>query len=523
MFFACLPVWSVEQYFNQDGSPHLYNAYIIQELLRSNPAFTEIYSINPAPLPNLSGHYLLAFLLFFFSPAVVTKIIVTLTFAGLVAAVVWLRTQVCGREDLNISAMLGAALAFNWMWFLGFYNFIIGVIGFAFTLGLYWRWREQLDLRRCLVLAGLLIVVFFSHLISFAMLAGSLLLLSVFVAPAKLKQTVARTAAIILPVLPLIVWYKLLSQKGGGLSPVWEYLANPAAISNWVMHLQTADPFQLLSRKAFPFFNGTSVAFTVFSPFLWIFLALLCLSLITLYRRRADGVFSRQSLPFLLIFFSSVIFWIFAPDNFGKAHGSFLRERVLLCGLICFVPLFRAENSRFFKGAAMACLGFVIVFQTAVLWQYARNADQSGREFLAGQAAVGNGDSLGSIILIEDGCRYKSSPLANLPVLYGIGKDTRMWDNYELGFYLFPTVAKNAADSRFIYDFREAATFDLCDPNERLDEKFARLDSILDSNNDKITVMLVWGDNERVSPLLKKWYEEQPFFQSGRVRLFRHR
>ena len=138
--FACLPVWSVERFLNQDGSPHIYNAYIVLELFKHNPAFTEIYSLNSAPLPNLSGHYLLTLLLIFFSPFVVTKIMVSLTFAGLTAAIAWLRMQVCGPDaDLKMSVLLGAALAFNWMWLLGFYNFIIGVIGFAFALGLYWR------------------------------------------------------------------------------------------------------------------------------------------------------------------------------------------------------------------------------------------------------------------------------------------------------------------------------------------------------------------------------------------------
>jgi hypothetical protein len=75
--FACLPIWAVDDFVNQDGSPHLYNAYLIVELLRGNPAFTEIYALNSAPIPNLTGHYLLALFLLVFTPPVVTKIMVT--------------------------------------------------------------------------------------------------------------------------------------------------------------------------------------------------------------------------------------------------------------------------------------------------------------------------------------------------------------------------------------------------------------------------------------------------------------
>jgi hypothetical protein len=41
--------------------------------------------------------------------------------------------------------------------------------------------------------------------------------------------------------------------------------------------------------------------------------------------------------------------------------------------------------------------------------------------------------------------------------------------------------------------------------------------------HDKIKVMLVWNGDERVSDILHVWFEEKPFFQSGRVALFRHR
>ncbi len=328
--FACLPIWAVDDFINQDGSPHLYNAYLIVELLRGNPAFTEIYALNSAPIPNLTGHYLLAFFLLVFTPPVVTKIMVTLTFAGLAAAIGWLRFQTIGREGLPTAFLIGAVLAFNWMWFLGFYNFIIGVIGFAFTLGLYWRWRETLDWRRGLILSALFIFVFFSHLISFAMLVGSVSVIAASVAPPNLKRALIWTGAAMLPVLPFVVGYKLTTEAGGAASPVWRYLENPLSPSNWFLRLQAADPFQLLTRKGFPFVTDSSHLFAVFSPFLWLVVALLCLTAATRFFNRRKEFLTRQSLPFVFVTAGSILFWIFAPDDFGKSHGSFLRERVLL-------------------------------------------------------------------------------------------------------------------------------------------------------------------------------------------------
>lgn len=525
--FCCFPIFWVDIYINQDGAPHLYNAYIILQLLKDNPSFIDLYALNAIPIPNLSGHWLLALLLMFFSPFLVNKILAAFCFAGFVAAAGWLRFQVAGREGINTALILSTALSFNWMWFLGFYNFIIGVIGFTFALGLYWRWRENLNFKRALTLSILIIFVFLSHLISFGMLFSSLFLLSVFVSNKKLKSSFVWTCVAFLPVLPFIIVYKLATETGGHISPVWRYLDNPLSITNWVLQLQAADPFQMLSRKAFPFVGFDSSLFAIFSSSLWLFVALFCLSLLAWFSSQKREFLSKQYLPFTILTISSVFFWIFAPDDFGKSHGSFLRERVLLCGLICFIPLFKT----FTKSKSLAllsliskiCLVFIIIFQTAVLWEYALNADKLGREYLSGKNEIKDSDTFASVILIENGCRYKSSPLTNINLLYGFGKNTVIWDNYELGYYLFPVVAVNSADKRFIYDFRESNAFELCDKNEKFEEKLFKLNSILDSNNEKIQVMLVWNEDLRVQSILNKWYEDKPFFQNGRVKLFRHK
>ena len=524
IFFACLPIWSVENYFNQDGSPHLYNAYILLELFKGNPAFTQVFEFNSFSIPNSSGHYLLTLLLLFFSPNTVTKIMATVLFTTFVAAVGWLRKQVVEDEssDFLISLLIGAALSFNWMWFLGFYNFIIGVIGFTFTLGLYWRWREHLSFFRSVVLSVLLIVVFFSHLISFGMLIGSIFCIAFFTNPANRKKTLLWTIATVLPVIPLITGYKITADQGGQISPIWRYLHNPFQLSNWAAHIQTADPFQLLSRKALPFFEGTSVFFAIFVPFLWLVASLLFLVMATRLFYGKKNFISQQNRPFLIIFAGSIIFWIFAPDDLGKTHGGFLRERVLLCGLVCFVPLFRIGNAKLLKYASVTCLIFIICFQTLVLWNYSFDANKLGKEFMSGQSLLSDDDSFGSIVLTDTGCRYKSNPLPSMGTLYGIGKNTRIWDNYEAGYYLFPTTLKNPSERQFINEFREASNFDLCSSEQENAEKFSKLNSILELNNDKIKILLVWGDDPRILPIISQWYDSQPFHRNGRVRLFRH-
>jgi hypothetical protein len=108
-------------------------------------------------------------------------------------------------------------------------------------------------------------------------------------------------------------------------------------------------------------------------------------------------------------------------------------------------------------------------------------------------------------------------------VLYGVGKRTRVWDNYEIGYYLFPVTAKNPQDQQFVSDFRESSNFELCDPNEKAEGKLNQLNELINTHHDRINVILIWNGDGRAMPFLSEWYENEPFYENGRIRLFRHR
>ena len=209
-----------------------------------------------------------------------------------------------------------------------------------------------------------------------------------------------------------------------------------------------------------------------------------------------------------------------APDDFGLMNGSILRERILLCGMILFVPLFRVENFLKFKRFAQVCLILVILFQTFALWEYSLRTNLEAKEFLAAQSAIAENDSIASIVILDEGLRFHSLPMAQMNNYLGFGKNITVWDNYELGHYLFPVVAKNPTDKQFIFDLITSNSFTLNNPSEKFEEKIAKLDTNLSANHSKITTLLVWGKDSRIETVLNKWFETQPFFENGRLRLF---
>src|SRR5207253_2238861 len=63
------------------------------------------------------------------------------------------------------SALFGAALAYSYMLFMGFFNFVLGAALFAFTVGFWWRRRND---RYVIVLYALLIATYLSHALAYA-------------------------------------------------------------------------------------------------------------------------------------------------------------------------------------------------------------------------------------------------------------------------------------------------------------------------------------------------------------------
>ncbi|HEY0458459.1 MAG TPA: hypothetical protein VGC97_04855 [Pyrinomonadaceae bacterium] len=519
--FCCCPVWAVRYFINQDGSAHLYSSFLMLELLKGNPAANELFAFNSLSLPNSSGHWLMVLLLNFLSPFAVTKIIVTLTFAGFVASIGWLRLKTAGTEGLKTSFLIGAAIGFNWLWLVGFYNFLLGVCCFVFTVGLFYGCREKMNFPRALVLASLFLLAYFSHIVSFAVLAGSILILACSASKENIGRNLIWVFAALVPVLPLVIVYKTLSAGGGGFSPAWRNLENPFSPLSWFSQIRTADPFILISRKSFPFAAAESKYFAIFAPILWILAALLSLGVATFKEKSA--LFTKTSLVFAFLFVSIILAALFAPDDFGLTNGSVLRERLLLCGLVFFIPLFRARNSLLLKRLAQICLAFVISFQTAALLEYSLQTDSQAKEFLAAQSAILPGERLASVVVVEDSQRFHSIPTAMLNNYAGIASNRIVWDNYEIGHYLFPIVARHAADKQFVFDFTQNNAFLQDNSSQNFEEKLAKLDLCLAENHQKIQTLLVWGRNARVEAILSRWFEPAPVFETVRVRVFRHK
>ncbi|HEY4641134.1 MAG TPA: hypothetical protein VII75_07295, partial [Thermoanaerobaculia bacterium] len=121
-----VPIWCVRHLPTVDGPSHVYNAEIIRHIVRGDHCpLTQWFRLNRRPVPNWSGHLILALLLTIFPAAVAEKLLMT----GIIALFmtgVWMYAG-CDDERRHVYAFVAIPLAYNQLFQLGFYNYAIGV------------------------------------------------------------------------------------------------------------------------------------------------------------------------------------------------------------------------------------------------------------------------------------------------------------------------------------------------------------------------------------------------------------
>jgi hypothetical protein len=103
----------------------------------------------------------------------------------------------------------------------------------------------------------------------------------------------------------------------------------------------------------------------------------------------------------------------------------------------------------------------------------------------------------------------------------GFGRNLTVWDNYEIGHFLFPVVARSHSDKALALNLTSSNTFVLDNPQETFAEKIARLDVAL--ANGQIETLIVWGAFAELDSSITRHFESEPYFRSGNVRIFRRK
>ena len=196
-----IPLWQVPWPPLQDLPQHLATMRVLHDYDNGNFAFQRYYTIEWWRTQYLAYYVLCDLLAYVFDVRLSNLLVLS---AALVALPLtlgqWL--QALGRD--RAWALLALPLTYNAHLILGFLNFIAALPLMCGGLALAVRQCQQFSRRRAWLIAGILVLCFFTHVVPFALLALGILLLGVRW-PAG-KQVLRLLLPLAPSVPPLLLW-----------------------------------------------------------------------------------------------------------------------------------------------------------------------------------------------------------------------------------------------------------------------------------------------------------------------------
>lgn len=426
-----LPLWTVRHLPTVDGPAHLYNAGILLHLATGAgdfPRFDEYYELNLRPFPNWTTHAVLALLLTAFPPDVAEKLLVSGCVLLFLFGLRYLAASLAeGEAGWRDASFLGFPFAYHWPLQMGFYNFSISLGLFLFAVGFWWRRRRGLGLWEAVALNGLLLLTWFSHILSLGLALASIGVLWLVTLPETWRAEGFRRhllhLAALAPQALLPLWY-LGAQSVGTAVTARRF----AFRWNYLRHLEvliTFSPRQVLF--------GTAVA--------GLFAILTALALLRGTCRREDGKIRLRLEPvdgFLLLAVLLTVVYFIAPP--AAAGGSLIRERLSLYPWLVLVPWLaaRLRPRRWAAGMIVGLLLAAAVGNAAYLTRWYRKVDREIEPYLAGLEAARPHSRIVSLLFDRRGSTERVSPFGHLIARAALAKGMIDWDNYQASVDFFP-------------------------------------------------------------------------------------
>lgn len=174
-----LPVWIFTYFPTQDGASHIYNSYVLKEYHKhENYRLREVYELRLMLFPNWTSHAFLALLMYVFPPIICEKILISICIGLLPLSLFYFLNSV--QKGNAIFGLVGFIFAYNYLLHMGFYNFVLSMSLFFFTLGYWWKHKDEFSLTNIGVMYVLLIATYLTHYQSYATLLMALTFFSVF-------------------------------------------------------------------------------------------------------------------------------------------------------------------------------------------------------------------------------------------------------------------------------------------------------------------------------------------------------
>lgn len=329
------PIWLYPFFPTQDGPSHLYNAFVLRSYGDPAYPFQEFYSLRLSLFPNWLFHGTAAALMLVVSPLVAEKILLSLYVVSFpLAATYFVRAF---RPGWSCLPLISFMFIYNYLLFMGFYNFVFSLPMLLVTLGFWWKndSGHRLTYAAGGVVAVLVLVLYFCHLMSFAISVALMVLLFLFQRrPQCLRD--ALPLLVLLPGVLLCAQYVSNSTIGQGAAGVLGGLADTGAdqvrvLTGDMVRLAVLDNFGGLQAFAA---RGTAV-----------FMALLVLlSGVARWRQNSDGRICAAGDVFAFASLGLLVLYLMVP--FSSGFYAWLNDRLLITACLLLLPFMGGCLSR---------------------------------------------------------------------------------------------------------------------------------------------------------------------------------
>jgi hypothetical protein len=417
-FAHLIPVWAFAYLPTQDGPAHLNNAQIIKDYANPTAGYSDIFELRMTPLPNLTSHLLLAALLFAAPPLIAEKVLVSLYVVGFAYSFRYY-LGAFGPRCVPLS-WVGLLLVYQRCFWMGFYNYCLGMVLLWVVVGYCLRWRGVVGPRQVLTLLLLFTAAYFTHLAAF-LIALVAALGAVILAPPRRLLAGAGVVIAAAPGACLTVYY---------LESTGFFRAYPPSAHFGLASL--GRDLAAFDEELFAHHVGSVVAGTLVLVFLLVLLAVF-----TIAERRHDGDADGAGplFPIVLGLFLLAAYFL-VPGDLAE-HGGFLKTRlapvVFLTCIACFRESAHFEVRLFFRALTIVLVGLNLTLVTLTV----AAGNQELQQFNVGIQSVGTGQRL--FVLQTD---PRPTPLVN-PLLhaadyYCLGTRNVNLDNYQAEMLHFP-------------------------------------------------------------------------------------
>lgn len=497
-----LPVALLEYFVTHDGPSHVYNSHIITWLLGNDELTSRFFLFNPHPEPNWIGHALLIFFNFFFAGNISERILIALYIAGLPLSFRYLALT------LNKNAFWVSYLVFPFIYsllfYLGFYNFCIGIPVLFYSTAFLLRSGTRLNSKKIILLAVLALLMYFSHifvLLMFVPVVYLYVLSETFFAPREktifsfIKNFFIRAKGITLALLPCFI----LSVFFVISHPQEDDLFREMTFMQQLEFIFEGRPLITLDYDEEKYY---AIVFAVIFWFMYV---------ATILKRTKHFKPIPGDWFFLVSLFTLAVFFLL-PD--AMASGSFVSYRLMLFFyLFSMLWLGCNELNASLKNFSAPVFALLSIFILVYHYNKSKYLEGEAKEFVS----VADSITDQSVVLPVN---YANNWLHHNLSNYIPGeKHIIILDNYEAAKPHFPTMWKAKMDPYAIMDFNSLAQ--LCMALDRYEK----------TTGVKIDYIIRWGFNnsfnDSCATAISNYLEENysPIFvsENNKAELFRRK